>query len=413
MANQSNCSQLRFEHRGGSGAKKLARMASTVAFELNKATLKLRRSLHISDKRDSSKRADEPGPSSTQRSAKGENRCCQMSSSFSTSRGSMRNRQLCAELSSFALYPLFGALTTTHFSSPNLLFQTDRRSKLKILELNDSIFLKIMDFLDAQSMLAASQTCQRLRYLALRKDDEFFDRRDVTSHEIVISYNRIVKKTQARMLRKERSRYDTVFKGATISSLLCPFTRALTKITFESNVSVSDWIREILELHDKQKLVPLALSFTGGALTRGNQLGGADLRNISETEFIKIVGRLQPHLQEVQLATSRLFKTSTSPPRLLGLISMLTTFGVVYERPLMRFFFDEIVKIVSYWRNDVQSRSCDIYMRRPLDADIDSWNKLGTVDDYRIDPLTEEFLVSKVTIKHSFLVHIDLVFHFH
>lgn len=65
------------------------------------------------------------------------------------------------------------------------------------------------------------------------------------------------------------------------------------------------------------------------------------------------------------------------------------------------------------WRTNPLSRSCDVFLRRPHDILMDTWHKMGTVDECRTDPYTEEVLISRITIKHSFLVHIDLVFHFH
>ncbi|CAL2037338.1 unnamed protein product [Caenorhabditis brenneri] len=400
---------LTFVNAQASNVKKIAIMASTVAFEFNKATLKLRRSLHISPRC-----SPEVQRKST---AGGESEIESPGSTQSTSRKcSRKNRQLCAELSSFALYPLFGALSPSHFSSPNLLFQNEKKPSKRIVEflnLSDTDICEIMCFLNPRSLLNLSQTCNRLRQLCLN-NEENIEKRDVTSHEITISFNQIRRRTEVRLLKRERTRTDPQFTSSNIRGLLAPFSRALTKITFETTVFVTDWLDEILQLHQENRLIPLSLVFTGGALTKGNQLTGADLRAITEAEFVDFVERLQPHLQEVQLSTSRMFKINTDPPRLLGMISMLSSFGIVYERPPLRFYYEEISDAITTWRSDPLSRCCDIYMRRPHDITVDTWLKMsGSIDESRIDPYTDEVLVSKITIRHSFLVHIDLVFHFH
>ncbi|KAF1761702.1 hypothetical protein GCK72_009958 [Caenorhabditis remanei] len=312
-------------------------MASTVAFEFNKATLKLRRSLHMSPRNSPEVQRKSTAGGDTEIESPG--------STQSTSRkSSKRNRQLCAELSSFALYPLFGALSPSHFSSPNLLFQNEKKQPKEVVEflqLSDTDMYQIMCFLNPRSLLNLSQTCGRLRQLCL-SHEENTEKRDVTSHEIFISFNQIRRKTEVRLLKRERTRTDPQFTGNTIRELLAPFSRALTRITFETTVFVTDWLDEILELHQQNRLIPLSLVFTGGALTKGNQLTGADLRSITETEFVDFVAKLQPHLQEVQLSTSRMFKMNTDPPRLLAMITMLSSFGIVYERPPLRFYYEEI-----------------------------------------------------------------------
>ncbi|CAI2347867.1 unnamed protein product [Caenorhabditis sp. 36 PRJEB53466] len=395
-----------------SNIKKIAFMASTVAFEFNKATLKLRRSLHISPR---------GSPEVVRKCTAGdpfENENESPGSIQSTSRkSSKRNRQLCAELSSFALYPLFGALSPSHFSSPNLLFQNEKKptKRMEFMDFCDSDFRHIFAFMNPQSLLNLSQTSQRLRALCHHHESNS-PKRDVTSHEIVISFNQLRRRTEVRLLKRDRTRADPKFTGDTIRSVLAPFSRALTRITFETTVFVTDWLDEVLELHAERRLIPLSLVFTGGALTKGNQRNGADLRSISEAEFIGFVHKLQPHLQEVQLSTSRMFKMSRSPARLLEMIRMLSSFGIVYERPPLRFAFEEISDAITTWRSDPVSRSCDVFMRRPCDLPCsdDDWLRMGgSVDVSRVDPYSEEVLISKVSIKHSFLVHIDLIFHFH
>ncbi|CAI5442145.1 unnamed protein product [Caenorhabditis angaria] len=393
------------------GVRKISLMASTVAFEFNKATLKLRRSLHLS-------------PST---SPKFENRrieggedphdyLVQPSSTKSTSRGgSTKNRQLCAELSSFALYPLFGALSPSHFSTPNLLFQNERKksNSTRLLQLTDSDLLYIFQQLDPRSLIRLSQTCQRFRRIccgAEKLAPRDSKKIDVTSHELIISFNQLKKQTEVRLLKKDRTRLDPKFVGTSIESMLPMFSRVLSKITFETSVFVSDWMDEILRLYKSNRFIPLCLVFTGGALTKGTSLNGADLRCLTELEFIDFVQKLQPHLQEVQLATSRLFKAT---PRILSLISVLSSFGIVYERPALRFYVDEVANVIKIWRNDNLARSCDVYMRRPRDGSIDIWQKFGEVAEYREDPQTDEILVSKIHVKHSFLVQIELVLHFH
>uniref|UniRef100_A0A1I7U361 F-box domain-containing protein n=2 Tax=Caenorhabditis tropicalis TaxID=1561998 RepID=A0A1I7U361_9PELO len=400
---------LAFVSSQANNVRKITIMASTVAFEFNKATLKLRRSLHISPRN-----SPEVQRKST---AGGESEIESPGSTQSTSRKcSRRNRQLCAELSSFALYPLFGALSPSHFSSPNLLFQNEKKPPkpiVEFLQLSDTDICEIMCFLNPRSLLNLSQTCKRLRQLCL-SNEENIEKRDVSSHEITISFNQIKRRTEVRLLKRERTRSDPQFTCTTIRGLLAPFSRALTKITFDTTVFVTDWMDEILNLHRESRLIPLSLVFTGGALTKGNQLTGADLRAISETEFVDFVSKLQPHLQEIQLSTSRMFKVNSESPGLLRMISMLSSFGIVYERPPLRFYHEEISEAITNWRSDSLSRSCDVYMRRPHDISPDMWIKMsGSVDESRIDPYTDEVLVSRITIKHSFLVHIDLVFHFH
>ncbi|CAO4369975.1 unnamed protein product [Caenorhabditis nigoni] len=401
---------LAFVNAQANNVKKIAVMASTVAFEFNKATLKLRRSLHISPRNSPEvQRKSDVGGGDIEIESPG--------STQSTSRKcSKRNRQLCAELSSFALYPLFGALSPSHFSSPNLLFQSNKKPPKKVVEflhLSDTDMYQIMCFLNPRSLLNLSQTCGRLRQLCLA-NEENIEKRDVTSHEIVISFNQVRRQTEVRLLKRERTRSDPQFTCSNIRGLLAPFSRALTKITFETTVFVTDWLDEILDLHRENRLIPLSLVFTGGALTKGKQLTGADLRSITEAEFIDFVSKLQPHLQEVQLSTSRIFKVSSDPPRLLSMITMLSSFGIVYERPPIHFYHQDISEAVTFWRTDSLSRNCDIFMRRPHDISVEAWQKLsGSIEESRIDPYTEEVLVSKITIKHSFLVHIDLVFHFH
>lgn len=400
---------LAFIDEQASNVKRIVVMASTVAFEFNKATLKLRRSLHISPR---------GSPEVQRKSATGgDTEIESPGSTQSTSRKcSKRNRQLCAELSSFALYPLFGALSPSHFSSPNLLFQNEKKPTKRIfefLQLSDSDMSQIMCFLNPRSLLNLSQTCSRLRQLCLAHEEKA-EKRDVSSHEIIISFNQVRRRTEVRLLKKERTRTDPQFTSSSIREVLAPFSRALTRITFETTVFVTDWLDEVLDLHKENRLIPLSLVFTGGALTKGKQLTGADLRSITETEFVDFVTKLQPHLQEVQLSTSRMFKISSDSPRLLAMISMLSSFGIVYERPPLRFYYEEFSDAITTWRSDALSRNCDIYMRRPHDISVDTWLKLsGVIDESRIDPYTDEVLVSKITIRHSFLVHIDLVFHFH
>ena len=43
----------------------------------------------------------------------------------------------------------------------------------------------------------------------------------------------------------------------------------------------------------------------------------------------------------------RLFRATCSPPRLLGLISLVSSFELIYERPALRFYFDDLKQIIA------------------------------------------------------------------
>ncbi|CAD6184676.1 unnamed protein product [Caenorhabditis auriculariae] len=387
------------EHRRNP-AKRIALMASSIAFEIRKTTFKIRRSFTPVPETPETSETDLPDFMKTPTSTRSTGRYTQ-------------HRVLCAELSSFALFPVFGALSPSHYSAPDLLFFNGRKaSNVKIGQLGDIEILNIMNQLDAKSLIALSQTCRKFRKISAYNEDSL-PKVDVSSYEVTVAFNRVRRCVVVRALKRGRGLNDVTIEGSCLRDVLAPHTRALIRLTFGTGVTVSPWLSELLQLHSLHRLAPLALIFTGGALTKGNRVAGADLRSITEYDFIQLVGRLQPHLQEIQLATSRLFKMSSSPPRLLGLISLLSSIGIVYERPAIRFYFDDVQRIASFWRSDPLSRSCDVFIRRPHDASQEKWLKLGAVDMSPRDPCVSDSTVSRVVVSHSFLVNIDLIFHLH
>ncbi|CAJ0571735.1 unnamed protein product, partial [Mesorhabditis spiculigera] len=116
------------------------------------------------------------------------------------------------------------------------------------------------------------------------------------------------------------------------------------------------------QLYKRGQLIPTDLTFGGGEFTRGKSYAGVDLRCFTEAAFIRYISQFSPTLNSVHLQT-----TSASPPRLLALLANVREFGYVYERPALKYYFDDFKKIVEGWRHDSLSHATILYIRRPTD----------------------------------------------
>ncbi|PAV57550.1 hypothetical protein WR25_02300 [Diploscapter pachys] len=379
---------------------RLTHMANTVVFELNKATLKLKRTFSPGSRQD----AIPLGAISERVSPE------HKKSATSLMRGDQgresERRQLCAELSSFALFPLVGALSPSRFSAPNLLFTfTLRASNRTFTDLPDNIMLKILNYLDVQSIYNASHANSALRRVAIKYRDQI-KIKEAYSYEISIAFNTSKQRSDVRALKKKRSLKDPVFEGDNINHVLPQMAKTVCKIIFHHNTCLAEWISELRDLFNEGRLVPSAFVFTGGTFTKGNQPGGCDLRGLSESDFLRFISQFYPYIKEVQLATSKLFRATCSPPRLLGLVSLVSSFELIYERPALRFYFDDLKQIIAIWRHNPLSRSCSIYIRRPQGSSLQSWEELGgtTVESRQLDPDPEFRMLSpQNSMAESFL----------
>ncbi|CAJ0568100.1 unnamed protein product, partial [Mesorhabditis spiculigera] len=95
------------------------------------------------------------------------------------------------------------------------------------------------------------------------------------------------------------------------------------------------------QLYKRGQLIPTDLTFGGGEFTRV--------------------------FTYPQLGTSADHQMSASPPRLLALLANVREFGYVYERPALKYYFDDFKKIVEGWRHDSLSHATILYIRRPTD----------------------------------------------
>ena len=63
--------------------------------------------------------------------------------------------------------------------------------------------------------------------------------------------------------------------------------------------------------------------------------------------FYSKIGRDERKYKIVIPKTLRLFRATCSPPRLLGLVSLVSSFELIYERPALRFYFDDLKQIIA------------------------------------------------------------------
>uniref|UniRef100_A0A1I7XNZ8 Copine domain-containing protein n=1 Tax=Heterorhabditis bacteriophora TaxID=37862 RepID=A0A1I7XNZ8_HETBA len=89
---------------------------------------------------------------------------------------------------------------------------------------------------------------------------------------------------------------------------------------------MADWVEDLLQLYEENRIRPLALIFSGGNFTKGNQPAGVDMRCFSESEFVAFIRMFYPHLQEVQLSTTRTRESSV-----LNNCEIVVDVGGVYD----------------------------------------------------------------------------------
>ncbi|KAK6019726.1 hypothetical protein OSTOST_14633 [Ostertagia ostertagi] len=137
--------------------------------------------------------------------------------------------------------------------------------------------------------------------------------------------------------------------------------------------------RGLLDL-DETTLLRIVRQLDGSVAVGRDRFAGADLRSFSEKEFVALVGLFVPHLKEVQLATSRLFRVSSSPYFLFSMINLLSVFGMTYEQVPVLYDVEDLCRIISLWRHSSRSHSCEVYIREPRGCDKVNWMQYGTIE---------------------------------
>ncbi|CAI4223157.1 unnamed protein product [Auanema sp. JU1783] len=310
-----------------------------------------------------------------------------------SNRSILIQKQLTDQLSS-ALPSLQTSLTPSK-SSPALCYNSHSK-KTTLFTLDDTILLQIASCLDGKSVHMLSQTCKKFQTL-LTENNHKLSKRLATAYEIVLCFNNFKKCVDVRALKVGRSLRSLSFEGFSIGQVIPKLINCIGKVTFGAGVTVSRWAEEVLRLYRKGNLTPISLIFTGGNLSKGSHIAGADLRGFTESAFIAFVKNFTPHLQEVQLSTAKLFRPCTNTAGLLSLISHLTSFGITYERPGLRYYFEDVRRVIANWRYDPLSRNSCMYMRYPRGSQPKLWEDCGGTI-----VLFEE-KIERVAISHGFL----------
>ncbi|EYC40351.1 hypothetical protein Y032_0618g709 [Ancylostoma ceylanicum] len=332
---------------------RLALLVNTVLFELKKTTFKWKRALAQLSKRKFAEGIEQ------QREY--------LRKTFTTADCSLM-LELGAHLSS--VVPHYTIRSTLGFS------RISRHSSKKLLDLDDTSLLNVIRLLDGRSVFSMAQACSKLRNLILENLTSL-ERRKSKLYDLHIDFNLQTGREDVRALKTHRWIRDKAYSGAFIRDIIPPLLLCQVKIIFGNNVLVSHWIEEIQNLYREKRLLPISLSFGGGCFSRGNHPAGADLRCFTERDFTRFVRLFIPDLKEVQLATSRLFKLSFSPRFLFSMINLLSVFGVVYERPSLRYCTADICRMIHLWRYSPHSHTCDLYLCRPHGIEDVIWSRYG------------------------------------
>ncbi|KAJ1362487.1 hypothetical protein KIN20_022039 [Parelaphostrongylus tenuis] len=272
----------------------------------------------------------------------------------------------------------------------------------KLLNLDDSSLVRIVQLIDRKTVMAFSQVCSRLRRL-IRDNISSLERVMSSTYEIFIDFNKHTKQDDVRALKCCRSIQDTAYYGESLSEVIPPILLCQLRITFGNNVTVPRWVLEIYRLYKECRLVPIALIFGGGS----SCFEGADLRYFFEHDFIAFVRLFSPHLKEVQLATSRLFAMSAFPHLLFSMINRLLIFGITYEQPSVRYTSEDIGRVVQLWRFSPKAHSCDVFINRSYGYDEVNWLL------YEAETIIDGNRLTDITVEHAFLDGVTLHFHLH
>ncbi|CAJ0598902.1 unnamed protein product [Cylicocyclus nassatus] len=229
----------------------------------------------------------------------------------------------------------------------------------KLTDLDDVSILSILVFLDGSEILAVAQVCHKLRSI-VKRNLNTLERKKSTLFDVYIALNKETGREDVRALKRKRLLQDPSYNGASLRDVVPPLITCPLRIFFGNKVLVGHWISEISSLYSEKRLLPISLTFTGGSFTRGTHRAGADLRCFTETGFINFIRLLSPDLKEVQL-----FKLSFTPRFLFSMINMLSVFGIVYERPPLRYFTGDLCQVIQTWQNSSRSHTCEVYIARP------------------------------------------------
>ncbi|KHJ84221.1 hypothetical protein OESDEN_16068, partial [Oesophagostomum dentatum] len=293
-------------------------------------------------------------------------------------------------------------LYSTGFSS--FFFHSSHRCSKKITDLDETLLLRIARYLDGQCVLAVAQVCGKPRRI-VAKNITTLERKKSSPFDLFIDFNKRTGREDVRALKQRRRVRDAAYSGGCIRDVIPPLLLCQLRISFGNNVSVSHWIAEINALYNEKRLIPISLNFSGGTFTRGIHAGGADLRCFTEPEFTTFIGSFIPHLEEVQLATARLFKLNLPSRFLFTMINLLSVFGVVYERPPLRYSINDLCKIIYMWRNSATAHSCEVYIPRTHGFENVNWSQLGGA------ATLAQSKVTYIRIRHAFLDNVVLTFH--
>ncbi|WKY02607.1 hypothetical protein Q1695_016126 [Nippostrongylus brasiliensis] len=314
-------------------------------------------------------------------------------------------------------------------ADPSLRSLSSRKSSIrskKLLDLDDSTLLYVARLLDGRSLLHFSQACQKIRRV-IAPNISSLKRMQSAVYDVFVDFNKRTGREDVRALRRGRTVRDPTYSAHSLCDLVPSMLCCRLRVHFGNNVSASNWLPAIHRMYEDNRIRPIAFLFKGGhcaeSLLRENYMvikrtiinlahgrrycEGADLRCFVEKDFIAFISLFVPHLQEVQLLTSRLFQITYAPRFLFSMINLLTVFGMTYEPVPIYYSAEELCRILYLWRYSARSHSCEVYIRRPLGCDEVNWIQFGSVE------LNSQNEVLVVRAPHTVLDGVQLNLHFH
>nr|CDJ92463.1 Cyclin F-box domain containing protein [Haemonchus contortus] len=366
---------------------RLSFVANCLLFELKKTTIKWRRRLALFAKKKFAHKAKRQS-----KRVKGSMYSCDNSLML----------ELGAELSS--IFPR-SAMFVSVRSAPSRLCLYNRRG---LLDLDKDSLLRIIRQMDGQTIFCFARVCRGIRGVILANITSLPKMKSAT-YDMYIDFNKDIDREDVRVLKCGRSVGAISYSARSIRKLLPPMLCCQLRIHFGNNVHVSNWLSEIYYLYNENRLRPKIFIFNGGSISEAasrHRSTGADLQCFSEKDFIAAISLFVPHLKEVQLATSRLFRITNPPYFLFSMMELVSVFGMTYEPLPVYFDVDDICRIVCLWRYCSRSHSCEIYIRKPRGCDKMNWLRYGTIET------DERNRVKAVRVKHDTLQEVALTVNF-